>query len=375
MLFKIISRNELCKSISIKQLRRFIDKHIERLLNLEFITDDKNLFDIEKGLREEFIIDKRETEIWLSKAMDAQRVGNGSNAIDMIFNDIGIDIKSISTNKDGKTNEASVCQKFKGDHLDRSFEAIDLNLVRLQNIKSIVGLSEVYDDPIVTDTDDVLIKWITKIHSDKWHCVIKKQGVSKIIHLIIVIDENKTDFSFLAFELMPQMENENINDYDGLSVNDSLDLFLENRLQFFDSNILFFDIERYLNSNKGEAKNFHLKNVIMDENWNIRNDFGSITLYKSKKRIELRLDMKSLDAYTIKIKLNKNRLDGIKNILCIGSKDRDKDNYIANKVANAGKFLLEIDSDLYSIIDHTESNKIIKIQDYFSSDINDISNV
>tara|TARA_A100001035_G_scaffold260540_1_gene238891 strand:+ start:1297 stop:2148 length:852 start_codon:yes stop_codon:yes gene_type:complete len=181
-------------------------------------------------------IPKEHIEQWGVQALGANSVGAGSYPVDLIDESKGYaaDIKMLSfspkTDKgndaNGESGETSLSQKFEDENLDEKF--------------------------VKSDHNAIIAAWI-KILNDKFLPIIKNKKIKKIYYFIFI---RERDYEIL-------------NDNEG---------------RRFHLCAMEVDTSKFhiLSHKKTLKKSIKVKNFIDD-------DYGSIKVYKSKKRMELRL--------------------------------------------------------------------------------------
>jgi hypothetical protein len=242
----------------------------------EIMSDSKIL----SLLTRSFSIDKTNIEQWTSNGLeDSVCVAGGSCPVDVI-QDNAFDTKLISWDGKGKTNETSLAQKFKGDDLDSGFVFENEDLLEIINSQNPI------DHPRIVKVNNLL--------KDKWKDIYNKFSyvknkypkIDKVIYLVFV--KNGLNFTLLAFELFPELSHLKYNELP--EYND-----LSKDIVFLDLDVLLKMITKYNKKEKFKEirqtiKKSGVKNLYFNKNLFISHNCDiHINLYKSKKRIELRL--------------------------------------------------------------------------------------
>ncbi len=198
---------------------------------------------------------KEHIEQWMVQALDAEHTGAGSYPVDIIFEAngeiIGADVKMLSCKtdvngslKDSDSGETSISQKFKDENFDKSKTLDEL----FKNIE---------ERPIIWD------KW-KKLIKEKYCKVFEERRVEKIYY-IFLLRAGKNFYIGVC--------NVNLDNLDNTEI----------------------DCERTNNSKN--ATSLWIKNFIDDR-------YGNVKVYKSKKRVELRLKPKSLQDNSCLLKIS-----------------------------------------------------------------------
>lgn len=189
---------------------------------------------------------KEHIEQWMVQALDGEHTGSGSYPIDIVFEAdgeiIGADVKMLSckTDKNGNltdddSGETSISQKFKDENFGEN-NTLD-ELFKSKEKKHII-----WD------------KWKDLI-KEKYSKVFEEKNVNKIYY-IFLLRAGKNFYVGICHVNLDNIDNTEI------------------------------DFEK---TDKSEnAKSLWIKNFINDR-------YGSVKVYKSKKRVELRLKPKSLE--------------------------------------------------------------------------------
>lgn len=194
---------------------------------------------------EEFLIEQKRTlnlpsdllEFWVAKALNGKVVGKGNTAIDVVATiddrKIGIDVKCM------------ICQK--PEKLGNTNETS-----LLQNFKSCgKNLDQLFAS---RDFKNIEIQWKDCLYKKLTNCQ-KKFKLDEILHFYFISTREKVYIYIFKLDL-------DISTYNSISI-------IQPRT-------------------KKHNVSLHFKNIIDD-------NFGSVKLYKSKKRLELRLKIKKLN--------------------------------------------------------------------------------
>ena len=225
-------------------------------------------------------LEKKQCEQWIVQALGLKPVGEGSYPIDGINDNKGYDVSSLALgqSKEGKMNsqtgEKSLGQKFSDENFGESDD----------NLDSLFGSG---------NYDKIINAW-KKILKKKWLQAIKDHKLENIylVNLILYKPEKKL-YIFLL-----KINHKNLEDVTKEKISD---------------------------------KSVFLKNFIDEK-------FGSAKIYKSKKRLELRLKPhqflknKSFLEFKIESKVNS------KNLREIFQNDKKKEQYFLNENKKLQKF-------------------------------------
>lgn len=256
----------------------------EQLTKITYIPKDKEKINTDSEfislLTKNFSIDKTNIEQWVSNGLnDSIWVGGGSFPVDVI-QDNAFDTKLISWNGKGKTNETSLAQKFKGEDLDHRF------LFKHSELQEIIDSNNPKNNKKIVDVNNLLKDKWQDIY-EKFTCVKDKYpNFDKLIYLIFV--KEGLNFKLLAFELFPELSHIKHNELP--------------KYKDLTKDIFFIDLEGFLKSitkeNKKDKtkeispiiKKQGVKNIFFNNKLFISHNCDThINLFKSKKRIELRL--------------------------------------------------------------------------------------
>jgi hypothetical protein len=188
-------------------------------------------------------LEKKQCEQWIVQSLGLKPVGEGSYPIDGIDkNSVGYDVSTVNwgVTKTGKnkteTGEKSLSQKFSDSNFGNEEDTLD----------------ELFKNKKFTE---ILNNWKT-ILKNKWNNTIKEKSLKKIILINLVKHSVLNKMYILGLQINP----ENID-----------------QCEIKPPKIL-----KKTNKKPKEPASVHVSNFISDE-------LGSIKIYKSKKRIELRI--------------------------------------------------------------------------------------
>jgi hypothetical protein len=188
-------------------------------------------------------LEKKQCEQWIVQSLGLIPVGEGSYPIDGIDeNQVGYDVSTVNwgitdTGKNKKeTGEKSLSQKFADSNFGNEEDTLD-ELFKNKKFK------------------EILENWKT-ILKNKWNNTIKEKALKKIILITLVKHSTLNKMYILGLKINP----------------DNID----------QCTIKPDKIKKKQNKIIREPKSVHVANFIEDE-------LGSIKIYKSKKRIELRI--------------------------------------------------------------------------------------
>lgn len=231
-------------------------------------------------------------EWWIKKIFDGKLTGNGNKCIDVIADiggkKIGIDVGSITYTNGKNTNEKSLIQEFKscGKNLDTLFKNKDFEEIKKLYVQKYMKKINNSFDKI---NDYYYILFIST--QEYVHCLCLKYNKINISNIKIKEIKEKNILNKLNKKGLQHICRENsIKKYSKSNRNELIELLSSNS----NKNIISKLNEDYPNMDakyklkEKEIVSFELKKFI-DSNC------GDVKIYKSKKRIELRLSKNYTD--------------------------------------------------------------------------------
>lgn len=346
MYFKPIKKEKLLESLTEEQISVITNYLSINILNMpELIKGinpeitELNFFDY---VRQQNSVDKKTVERWFGNAYLTAPVGDGNSPIDLIIphgekaGQIGIDIKSMKYNTKGLSNESSLSQNFADDSKDT--DPLDKYFKDIKKVKKdflTLNATQIKEHQIYKQTNELMKRKLANIYDKKYRNFIKSVSISDIQYIFFMALPNGYDYSIVAFELFPKSQSACLDFDEFLSkVNPSGD---------------FFDYEKYIKENK-ECKSLSYVNPFVDEQDNPTNKYGKVTLYSSKKRIEIRLFEDALESFSVQFKLKNELKESIQKLLFIDSSKLKDSAYLVNKYKNISEFIESLNgSSIYEV--------------------------
>ena len=247
------------EEVKIEELNKIFDANSKKVLNYLLL---KTLISYPEFLPTQsntaLYLEKKQCEQWIVQALGLKPVGEGSYPIDGIRGEDGFDVSSLSLGQTSKTKkmksqtgEKSLGQKFD----DENFGEIDDTL----------------DQLFILQKGDKIVEAWRKILEKKWGETIKENNLTTLylVNLVLYKPESKLYLFLLKIN------------YDALD---------------------------QINSGA-----FSKKGSSVDIGNMISSDFGSIKIYKAKKRMELRINpkifLKNKSFLSFDLKRNVNKKD------------------------------------------------------------------